>query len=57
MHIYILELQDGNWYIGKTIDPEVRIATHQFGTGSAWTRMYPPVRVAELIPDCIDDCI
>jgi len=45
--LYILQLQDNKWYVGKTADLAARFRQHQSGAGSAWTRMYPPVGIQE----------
>jgi putative endonuclease len=33
----------GSWYVGSTIDLERRVAQHQHGEGSAYTRRRLPV--------------
>jgi putative endonuclease len=35
----------GSWYVGSTIDLERRVAQHQHGEGSAYTRRRLPVRL------------
>jgi hypothetical protein len=50
--IYILELNEGKYYIGKTDNPDIRITNHFKHTGSEWTKLYPPVRVIDVIPNC-----
>lgn len=50
--IYILELEGGRYYIGKTTNPSTRIANHCNSSGSEWTKRYNPVRVVEMIPNC-----
>jgi hypothetical protein len=52
--IYILKLQAGKYYVGKTSNPSFRIDSHFNNNGSAWTRKYLPIKVVELIPDCDD---
>jgi cellular nucleic acid-binding protein len=52
--IYILQLQQGKYYIGKTTNPSFRIDSHFNANGSAWTKKYAPIKVLELIPDCDD---
>ena len=46
MKIYVLKLQQGKFYVGRTNKPiRERFEEHQDGVGSAWTRKYPPLRV------------
>ncbi len=52
VYIYILSLQCNKYYVGKTINPESRIENHIDSKGSAWTKKYKPISIAELIPDC-----
>lgn len=37
-YCYILECADGSYYVGSTVDLELRILQHQSGTGAAYTR-------------------
>jgi predicted GIY-YIG superfamily endonuclease len=46
-HLYILELEGGNYYVGKSTDPAKRFQQHKSGTGSAWTKAHRPVRLLE----------
>jgi predicted GIY-YIG superfamily endonuclease len=43
--IYILELEDDRVYVGSSKNVKRRIAQHQAGTGSAFTRVYKPTGV------------
>ena len=52
--IYTLQLQEGKYYIGKTNNPQVRLDTHFNSNGSAWTNLYKPIKVIEIIPNCDD---
>lgn len=54
VYIYVLELEQSKYYVGKTNDPEFRIETHFGSIGSAWTQKYPPIKVVELVGDCDD---
>lgn len=40
--VYVLELQEGRVYVGKSIDPGVRLLQHMRGYGSAFTKVYKP---------------
>jgi predicted GIY-YIG superfamily endonuclease len=42
-NIYVLRLEGGNYYIGKSDDVMRRYQQHLNGNGSAWTRKYKPV--------------
>lgn len=48
-YIYILELSDGKYYVGKTQTPDVRIDDHAKGSGSRWTGLYAPVKIIDII--------
>jgi predicted GIY-YIG superfamily endonuclease len=48
-NIYILRLQGGNYYVGKTADTTRRYQEHLAGTGSAWTRKHRPVALERVI--------
>jgi predicted GIY-YIG superfamily endonuclease len=50
-NIYILKLQSGKYYVGKTTDLERRKQEHINGTASAWTKKYKPVSVEKTIPN------
>jgi hypothetical protein len=52
VNIYILKLEDGKFYVGKTNDPKSRIKAHMELYGSAWTSLYKPIRVIEVVPNC-----
>jgi predicted GIY-YIG superfamily endonuclease len=40
--LYVLRLAHRKWYVGTTgQSPRQRLATHQRGAGSAWTRTHP----------------
>ena len=43
--IYILELEDGRWYVGRSSLPRERILAHFSNAGAAWTKKYKPIRV------------
>ena len=52
--IYILQLESGKYYIGKTTTPSFRLDQHFNSNGSNWTKKYKPTFVIELIPNCDD---
>lgn len=45
--LYVLQLEDNKWYIGKSSDVAKRFEQHKKGSGSAWTKEYMPIRIAE----------
>jgi len=54
VYIYVLQLVENKYYIGKTNNPNFRLKEHFDSNGSAWTNLYNPVKVLELIPNCDD---
>jgi len=52
--IYILKLEQGKYYVGKTNNPYFRLESHFNSNGSEWTKMYKPIKVLELKPNCDD---
>jgi hypothetical protein len=54
VYIYILQLKDKKYYIGKTTNPKFRLYNHFNSNGSEWTKIYKPIKVVELIKNCDD---
>tara|TARA_B110000971_G_C19894204_1_gene446846 strand:- start:160 stop:915 length:756 start_codon:yes stop_codon:yes gene_type:complete len=53
--IYILELVNNKYYIGKTKKkPEARFLEHVKGFGSGWTKKYEPLCIEKVISSCDD---
>ena len=52
--IYILQLEQGKYYIGKTKNPQFRLDSHFNSNGSEWTKIYKPKKVLELKSNCDD---
>lgn len=50
-NIYVLRLEDGRYYIGKSECVTKRYEQHMQGNGSAWTRKYKPVSLEKTIKD------
>jgi len=48
-NIYVLCLEGGRYYIGKTDDVAKRYKQHLSGSGSAWTRKYKPISLENTI--------
>lgn len=47
--LYILQLQDQCYYIGKSDKPDERIQQHIDGQGAAWTKLHKPIKVESVI--------
>jgi hypothetical protein len=54
VNIYVLKLEQGKYYIGKTNNPRFRLQTHLDSKGSRWTKIYKPLDVLKVIPNCDD---
>jgi predicted GIY-YIG superfamily endonuclease len=48
-NIYILRLEGGRYYIGKSDNIMNRYQQHMNGTGSSWTRKYKPIAIQKII--------
>lgn len=49
IHLYVLELADGCYYVGLTADIESRVKQHVEGTGAVWTKLHRPLRVLHTV--------
>ena len=47
--IYVLELENGKYYVGYSLLYKHRIQKHFDGDGSSWTRLHKPVKVVEIL--------
>uniref|UniRef100_A0A6C0B756 CCHC-type domain-containing protein n=1 Tax=viral metagenome TaxID=1070528 RepID=A0A6C0B756_9ZZZZ len=54
VYIYALKLEQNKYYIGKTNIPHFRIENHFSSNGSEWTKMYKPLSILEIKPNCDD---
>lgn len=45
--LYVLQLENNKWYVGKTTDIAARFKQHASGAGSAWTKNYKPLKIVE----------
>jgi hypothetical protein len=52
--IYAIQLEKGKYYIGKTNNPKIRLESHFNSNGSEWTKIYKPLKVIEINPNCCD---
>lgn len=46
-YLYLLELEQGMFYIGSTGNVQRRFEAHRRGNGAKWTKLYKPIRVVE----------
>lgn len=50
--VYVLKLESGKFYVGKTGNVQRRFKEHMTGyKSSSWTRKYKPIRVEEVYHD------
>lgn len=52
--IYILELENNKYYVGKTNNINFRLEEHFSNNGSQWTKTYKPLRIKNILPNCDD---
>ncbi len=48
-NIYVLRLEGGRYYVGKTDNIKSRCEQHLKGNGSAWTKKYKPLAIDKLL--------
>jgi len=53
-NIYILKLQSGKYYVGKTNNIGEIYKQYQNDTGSYWTKKYKPISIEQIIPNAGD---
>lgn len=44
-YLYVLKLEKGKWYIGKSANVERRYEQHLTGKGAKWTQLHKPVQL------------
>lgn len=47
---YVLRLENGKYYVGKTSNIEYRMMQHYSGDGSKWTKLHYSIEIMEIIP-------
>ena len=50
MFLYILQLQNGRWYVGTTLILTVELLKHHCGEGNEWTREHVPIGFSTKYP-------
>jgi predicted GIY-YIG superfamily endonuclease len=45
--LYVLQLENGKYYVGRTDDVAKRYAEHKSGRGSEWTKIHKPIKMLE----------
>ena len=50
--VYILELENDNFYVGITNNLNMRLAQHFTGSGSQWTKLHKPIKIEKVYYDC-----
>ena len=48
---YVLELEEGYYYVGTTLNLNQRLSQHWDGDGSLWTQLHKPHRLLEVVFD------
>ena len=48
--VYVIELEQSKYYIGITMNLNMRYAQHEEGSGAGWTKLFKPIRIIEVIP-------
>ena len=52
VYIYVLRLEQGKYYVGRSDTPLKRIKEHFKGKGCRWTKLYSPIKVKKIIGNC-----
>lgn len=52
VYIYVLRLEQGKYYVGRSDTPLKRIEEHFAGNGCKWTKLYSPIKVKRIIGSC-----
>lgn len=50
-YIYVLRLEEGKYYVGKSVVPEIRLKNHFKKNGSYWTKEYRPIEIIEIVKE------
>ena len=55
--LYILKLDNDKYYIGITMNLNMRLAQHFSGDGSKWTKIHKPINVIEIQINNVDESL
>ena len=55
--LYVLKLTDDCYYIGMTMNLNIRLAQHMIGKGAKFTRLHKPIELIKVIYPAIDNDI
>jgi predicted GIY-YIG superfamily endonuclease len=47
--VYVLKLENENWYVGITYNLNLRMAQHWSGNGAKWTKLHKPISIEKVI--------
>jgi predicted GIY-YIG superfamily endonuclease len=47
--VYILKLEQDNWYVGITYNLNLRMAQHWSGQGAKFTKLYKPTSIEAVV--------
>ena len=50
-NVYVLRLEGGKFYVGKSEDVQKRFQEHRDGHGSEWTRLHKPIKMEAIHPN------
>lgn len=51
-NIYVLQLKNDKYYIGKSSNIDKRYKQHLEGNGSTWTKIHKPIKIVEIFEKC-----
>jgi predicted GIY-YIG superfamily endonuclease len=47
--VYVLKLENENWYVGITYNLNLRMAQHWSANGAKWTKLHKPISIEKVI--------
>ena len=50
-YVYVLELEDERYYVGRTCNFAQRMGEHFGGNGSIYTKKYKPLKIKEVVEE------